>query len=112
MKLILLLWSSNFFIVPETAKNQVTTFAIANRKLYLSVATLSNQDNIKLLRQSCSKRTINCNKHQSKVSIEAQNRYLDFWVDLNFWELADFLVYRLKTKLFEQVTQDFLPTVK
>ena len=86
MKLILLLWSSNFFIVPETANNQVTTFAIADTKLYVSVVTLSNQDNIKLLRQSGSKRTISCNKHQSKVSIEAQNRYLDFWVDLNFWE--------------------------
>ena len=63
-------WSSNFFIVPETANNQVATFAIADTKLYVSVVTLSNQDNIKLLQQS----------------IEEQNRYLDFRVDLNFWE--------------------------
>ena len=70
MKLILLPWSSNFFIVPETANNQVTTFAIADTKLYVSVVTLSNQDNIKLLQQS----------------IEEQNRYLDFRVNLNFWE--------------------------
>lgn len=70
MKLILLPWSSNFFIVPETANNQVATFAIADTKLYVSVVTLSNQDNIKLLQQS----------------IEEQNRYLDFRVDLNFWE--------------------------
>ena len=70
MKLILLPWSSNFFIVPETANNQVATFAIADTKLYVSVVTLSNQDNIKPLQQS----------------IEEQNRYLDFRVDLNFWE--------------------------
>ena len=70
MKLILLPWSSNFFIVPETANNQVATFAIADTKLYVSIVTLSNQDNIKLLQQS----------------IEEQNRYLDFRVDLNFWE--------------------------
>ena len=70
MKLILLPWSSNFFILPETANNQVATFAIADTKLYVSVVTLSNQDNIKLLQQS----------------IEEQNRYLDFRVDLNFWE--------------------------
>ena len=70
MKLILLPWSSNFFIVPETANNQVATFAIADTKLYVSVVTLSNQDNIKLLQQS----------------IEEQNRYLDFRVDLNFWK--------------------------
>ena len=70
MKLILLPCSSNFFIVPETANNQVATFAIADTKLYVSVVTLSNQDNIKLLQQS----------------IEEQNRYLDFRVDLNFWE--------------------------
>ena len=70
MKLILLPWSSNFFIVPETADNQVATFAIADTKLYVSIVTLSNQDNIKLLQQS----------------IEEQNRYLDFRVDLNFWE--------------------------
>ena len=47
-----------------------TTFAITDTKFYVSVATLSTQDNTKLLQQvkSRCKRTINWNKYQSKVT--------------------------------------------
>ena len=52
------------------------TFAITDRKRYIPVATLSIQNNLKPLDQLKSgfKRTINCNRYQSKMSIEKQNQ--------------------------------------
>ena len=53
---------------------KTTTFAITDAKLYFSVVILSSQDNPKLLQQLISgfKRTINWDKYQSKVTIQAQ----------------------------------------
>ena len=52
------------------------TFAIIDTKRYIPVVTLSIQNNLKPLDQLKSgfKRTINCNRYQSKVSIEKQNQ--------------------------------------
>ena len=52
-----------------------TTFAITDTKLYVPVITLSTQDKAKLLQQLKSgfKRTINWNKYQSKLTIQALN---------------------------------------
>ena len=48
---IMLPWSANCFLVVGTATNQVPTFTITDTKLYVSVVTLSTQDNAKLLKQ-------------------------------------------------------------
>ena len=50
-------------------------FEITDTKLYVSVVTLSTQDNAKLLQQIKSgfKRTINWNKYQSYPKTYAQN---------------------------------------
>ena len=47
---------------------------------------LINQDNEKILQKLKSgfKRTINCNKYQSKVLIERQTHYLDYLTDPSF----------------------------
>ena len=57
---------NNCVISSATAK---TEFAITNTKIYVTVVTLSTQDNTKLLEQLKSgfKRTVNWNKYQSKV---------------------------------------------
>ena len=49
---LILTWPTNCFIVAKTANNEVPTFAIADTKLYVSVVTLSTQDNksIKLIK--------------------------------------------------------------
>ena len=80
------------------ASETKTKFAITDTKLYAPVVTLSTQDNEKLLQQSKSgfKRTFNWKNYQSKVSIQAPDRYLDFWIDPNFQG-----VNRLFTFLFE-----------
>ena len=81
-----LIWSKKCFLVTDTAANQVSNFEITDTELYVSVVTLSTQDNVKLLKQleSGFKRTINRNKHLSKTTNQAQNRYLDLLIDASF----------------------------
>ena len=63
-----------------------TKFKITGTKLYVPVATLSTQDNAKLLQQLKSgfRRTINWNKYQSDPKTYAQNRYLNHLVNPSF----------------------------
>ena len=72
--------TKNSFFIVGTVENQNPTFTIIDTKLYVSVKTLSTQDNAKILQQleSGFKRTINWNKYQSKVTQQTQNRNLDF----------------------------------
>ena len=65
-------WSKKCVISDE---DRVKTFAMASAELYVSIVTLSTQDNPKLRRQLKSefKRTSNSNKYQSKKSTEVQN---------------------------------------
>ena len=47
----ILAWSANCVIVSTNVTNQNATFEITDTKLYVPVATLSTQDNSKLLQQ-------------------------------------------------------------
>ena len=79
-------WSKNCILVAGTAANENPEFKITDTKLYVSVVTLSTQDNIKLLKQleAAFKRTINWNKYLPKTTNQAQNRCLDFLIDPSF----------------------------
>ena len=102
------IWSEKCVLTKDA---KATTFAIKDTKLYVPVVFLSTQDNAKLLRQLKSgfKRTVNWNKYQSKVSIQAPNPYLDFLIDPSFQGVS---------RLFENEddrtvhTKYYLPTVK
>ena len=61
-------WSDKCVLFDGTAANQVPAFTITDTKLYVPVVTLSNQDNVKLLKhlEFGFKRTTNWNKYQSK----------------------------------------------
>ena len=80
---LILTWSSTCVITNSTCAGR---FTITDTKLYLPVVTLSVQGNAKLLQKLKSdlKRTINWNKYQSKISREAQNKYLDFLINPSF----------------------------
>ena len=67
---LLLKWSTKCIIVAETADNQNPTFQINDAKLYVPIATLSTQENIKLLKKLISgfKRIINWNKYLAKTT--------------------------------------------
>ena len=66
---LILTWSANC-VISSAAVNQATTFAITDTKLYVSVVTLSTDDNAKLSQQLKSgfKRTINWNKYEPKTT--------------------------------------------
>ena len=78
---LILNWYARCFIIDAPIDGQEpATFTITDTKLFDPVVTLSTQDNAKLLEQLKSgfKRTINWNKYEPKVTLEQQNRYLDF----------------------------------
>ena len=80
---LLLTWTEKCVLSNDT---KATTFSITNAKHYAPIVTLSTQDNAKLLQQLKSgfKRTINWNKYQSKVSMQAPNPYLNYLIDPSF----------------------------
>ena len=101
---LILTWSSTCVLSNDT---KTTTFAVTDTKLYAPVITLSTQDNEKLMQQLKSgfKTTINCNKYQSKVIIQAPNPYLDYLIDPSFQG-----VNRLFVLSFENTTDRALNT--
>ena len=71
-------WFVKCFLVFGTVEVQSQA---TDTKFYVPVVTLSTPDNAKLLEQLKSdfERVINWNKYQSKLTPQAQNRYLDFF---------------------------------
>ena len=101
---LVLTWPSTCVLSNDT---KATAFRITDTKLYVPVVTLPTQDNKKLLQQLKSdfKRTINWNKYQSKVTIQAPNPYLDYLIDPSFQG-----VNRLFVLSFENTTDRTVPT--
>ena len=67
---------------------KAANFSITDTKVYIPVVTLSTQDKATLLEQLKSgfERTINWNKYQLKVSVQAPSPYLDLLIDTIFQE--------------------------
>ena len=107
-------WSENCVIVANNV-NQESPFLINYTKLYVPGVTSFTRYNKKLLGQLKSgfKRTINWNRYRWKLSIERQNRHLDFLIDPSFQG-----VNRVFVLLFEDEEQRtrykwyYLPTVE
>ena len=74
------------FIIDDPFTRQEITFTITDTKLFIPVVNLPNQNNTKLLEQLKAglKRTVNWNKYHTKVTVEQQNRYLDFLINPTF----------------------------
>ena len=72
--------------------------------------TWSTQGNTKLLQQlkSSFKRKINYNKYQSKVSVQAINSHLDFWIDPSFQGENKLFVLLFENTENRTVTQKIL----
>ena len=99
---IILTWSTNCLIVSTNVANQNATFAITDTKLYVSVVSLSTQNNSKLLQQLKSgfKRVINWNKYLSKAELLRRNPNLNHLVEPSFQGIN-----RLFVLAFENDTQ-------
>ena len=80
---LILNWSKDCVITDSTGEGK---FAITETKLFVSVVTLSTQDNAQLLEKLKSgfKRIINWNKYQSNPKTCAQSRYLNHLVNSSF----------------------------
>ena len=59
---------------------------------------------LKVFKTISFKRIINWNKYQSKLTEQAQSRYLDYLIDPTFQGFF----YRLKIKLTDQCTQEII----
>ena len=70
---------------------------------------------LKLLKQleSGFKRTINSNKYQSKLTEQAQNRYLDYLIDPNFHGVNRIFVLLFENRTDRKVhTGYYLPKIR
>ena len=83
---LILAWSENCVIISTNVADQNPTFTMTETNLYVPVATLSTQDNAKLLPQLKSgfKRTISWNKYLSKPELLAQNANLNHLIEPSF----------------------------
>ena len=109
-----LIWTWSEKCVLSNDKKAIA-FAITDKRLYVPVATLSTQDNEKLLQQLKSgfKRTINWNIYQSKVAIQAPNPYLDYLIDSSFQGVNQLFVLLFENKDDSTVhTKYYLQTVE
>ena len=94
---------------------KATTFAITDKKLYVSPVTLSTQDNAKLLEQLKSgfNRTINWNKYDPKLSVQAPKPYLDFLINSSFQGVKRLFVSSFENKNDRAAhTKYYLPAVE
>ena len=109
---LILTWSEKCVLSKDT---KAATFAITDTKLYVLVVTWPIRDNAKLLQQLKSgfKRTINGNRYQSKVSVQAPNPYLDYLIDPSFQGVNRLFVLSFESSTDRTVhTKYYLPTVK
>ena len=109
---LMLTWSKKCVIISNTDANQETIFAITVIKLYVSVVTLSTQDDRKLQQQLKSgfKRMINWNKYQLKIPTHVANRYLDYLNDPSFQGVNRRFVLSFENIEDEHYTQNILST--
>ena len=83
---LILTWPVGCVIIYTDVENQVPIFTITETNLYVSVVTLSTQNNAKLLPQLKSgfKRTISWNKYLPKPELLAQNANLNHLIEPRF----------------------------
>ena len=110
-----LTWSSTCVLIATGIQNQNVTFAITVTKLYVSVVTLSTQENTKFLQQLKSgfKRVINWNKYLSKPELLAQNPNLNHLVEPSFQGVNRLFVLAFENDN-DRTSDDeyYLPTVE
>ena len=71
------------------------TFKITDTKLYVPVVTLSKENDTKLLEQLKSgfKRTIRWNKYRSEITVQPQNKNLNYLIDPTFTNVNRLFVF-------------------
>ena len=112
---LILTWSSTCVIVSTSNANQAAIFAITDTKLYVTVVTLSTQENTKFLQQLKSgfKRVINWNKYLSKPELLPQNLNLNHLIEPSFQGVNRLFVLAFENDNHRSSTRRYnLPTVE
>ena len=67
-------------------------FELTNTKLYVSVVTLSKENNIKLLEQFKAgfKKNVKWNKYRSQMTVQLQSKNLNYLIDPTFTNVNRF----------------------
>ena len=92
---LILTWSKNCALADATVRAVVAPtvvapagleFQIIDTKLYVSVVTLSKENDKKLLEQLKSgfKRTVKWNKYRSQMTVQSNNNNLNYLIDPTF----------------------------
>ena len=77
--------SAEFAIVTLTVDNQIKTFVINDTKLFVCCGFISwRLCKIIAAIKKGFRRTINWNKYQSEPTLQGQNQYLNYLIDLSF----------------------------
>ena len=76
----------NPLVNPAIFASNELEFKITDKKLYVPVVTLSNENDVKLLEQLKSgfKRTIKWNKYRSQMTIQPKNNNANYLIDSTF----------------------------
>ena len=83
---LILTWSSTCVPISTNIDNQNATFAMTDTKLYVTVVTISTQENTKFFQQLKTgfEKVINWNKYLSKPELLAQNPNLNHLIEPSF----------------------------
>ena len=112
---LILLWSENFVITSQAARDAdpdddpavaatksptEATFKINDTNLYVTIVTLSTEDDNKLLEQLKTgfKRTIKWNKYRSEVTNQTATNDLNYLIDPTFSKVNKLIVLSFKNE--------------
>ena len=78
---------------PTIVSRSGAKFKISDTKLYVTVATLSKENDTTLLEQLKAgfKKTIKWNKYRSQMTIQPKNNNLNYLIDQRFTNVIDYL---------------------
>ena len=82
-------WTRNCVLIEQHDHMISVSCAITSTKPYVSVVTLSVNDNIKFLEniKQGFKRTISWNKYRSEITTQPNNSNLDYLIDPTLWNI-------------------------
>ena len=82
-------WTRNCVLIEQHDHMIIVSCTITSTKPYVSVVTLSVNDNIKFLEniKQGFKRTVSWNKYRSEITTQPNNSNLDYLIDPTLWNI-------------------------
>ena len=102
-------WTKDCVLIAQNNNITVVNFVITSTKLYVPVATLSSNDNIKFLEniKQGFKGTISWNKRKSEITTQTKNNTLDYLIDPTFRNINRLFIISFKNGLNDPMRDSF-----